>query len=106
MKKHPPPAPIKCDSSLCGPLLEIDEMYFSKIDSEMIARSVKRTRGSAGPTQTDADFFSGIYLTHRKFSIEGNKLREQAAITSLDVLQLVSIILKQSIHMFTVGSFR
>ena len=78
MKKHPPPAPIKCDSLLCGPLLQIDEIYFSKIDSEMIARSAKMTRGSAGPTQTDADFFRHI-LTHRNFNIEEKRLREQAA---------------------------
>ena len=67
MKKHPPPAPIKCDSLLCGPLLQIDEIYFSKLDYEMIARSAKMTRGSA---QTDADFFTHI-LTHRNFNIEG-----------------------------------
>ena len=75
MKKHPPPAPIKCDCLLCGPLLQIDEIHFYKIDSEMIARSAKMTRGSA---QTDADFFTHI-LTHRNFNIEGKKLREQAA---------------------------
>ena len=46
MKKHPPPAPIKGDSLLCGPLLEIDVIDFSKIDSEMTA---KMKRGSAGP---------------------------------------------------------
>ena len=78
MKKHPPPAPIKCDSLLCGPLFQIDEIYFSKIDSEMIARSAKMTRGSAGPTQTDADFFRHI-LTPRIFNIEGKKLREKLA---------------------------
>ena len=78
MKKHPPPSPIKCDSLLCGPLFQIDEIYFSKIDSEMIARSAKMTRGSAGPTETGADFFRHI-LTHRNFNIEGKKLREQAA---------------------------
>ena len=104
MKKHPPPAPIKCDSLLCGPLLQIDEIYFSKIDSEIIARSAKMTRGSAGPTQTDAYFFRHIF-THRNFNIEernyGNKL-----LTSLDVFQLVFIILKLSTHMLTVGSFQ
>ena len=36
------------------------------------------TRGSAGPTQTDADLFRHI-LTHRNFNIQGKKLREQAA---------------------------
>ena len=59
-------------------MLEIDEIYFSKIDSETIARSAKMTKGSAGPTQTDAYFCRHI-LTHRNFGIEEKKLREQAA---------------------------
>jgi hypothetical protein len=77
-EKHPAPAGIADETLLHGPILEIDDSYFSGINSEMIFRAAKFTNGSAGPSQTDADFFK-LILTHKNFKGEGQDLREEIA---------------------------
>jgi hypothetical protein len=76
--KHPQPAEIEEDTLLHGPIEDVHESFFSKIDESMIFRAAKFTKGAAGPSQADAQFFKFI-LTHKNFKEEGRRLREQTA---------------------------
>ena len=77
-KKHPPPADIIPESLLNGPIAEVADSYFSKIDEGMILRATKLTKGAAGPSHTDGLFFRYI-LTHKNFKDAGKQLREEFA---------------------------
>ena len=76
--KHPAPAGIADDTLLHGPIMEVDDTYFSGINGDLIFRAAKFTNGAAGPSQTDADFFKFI-LTHKNFKDEGKDLRDEIA---------------------------
>ena len=77
-KKHPDPAEHIDETLLYGPVSEVDSSYFDAINGEMIFRAAKYTKGSAGPSQTDAEFFKFI-LTHKKFRDESQDLRNEIA---------------------------
>ena len=66
------------NSLLFGPIEKIEESLFYNIYETMVFRAAKFTNGSAGPSQTDAEFFRFI-LTHKNFKEEGKKLRNEIA---------------------------
>ena len=77
-KKHPAPAGIREGALLNGPIRHMDSSYFDCIDGNMISRATKMTKGSAGPSTTDGDFFQHILL-HKNFKGAGQSLRDELA---------------------------
>ena len=77
-KKHPPPAPVRADSLLHGPMEVPDPEFFSEITGHMVARAARMMQGAAGPTTTDAEFFKRI-LTNKTFKKERLELCQEIA---------------------------
>ena len=74
-EKHPPPAAIQPDTLINGPLDEVNHAHFANIDEQTIMKAAMRTKGSAGPSQFDADQFRRV-LCSNHFKTEGKDLRE------------------------------
>ena len=70
---HPPPADVKQDSLLFGPINELPHCYFQVIDKIMIAK------GAGEPSHIDAEQFRHMLLS-KKFKTEASELREQLAV--------------------------
>ena len=74
-EKHPSPAPSLVGSLLFGPILETDKSYFDSINVDMIDRAMRMTKGSAGPSNMDSQFFRE--MCHKSFKKESNRMKEQ-----------------------------
>ena len=70
--KHPPPAKIKEDSLLFGPINEMSQHYFDEIDEIMVAKAANLTKGAGGPSHLDSDQFRHLLLS-KKFKKEAKK---------------------------------
>jgi hypothetical protein len=76
-EKHPPPAASIEGSLFNGPIREIEPTYFDVIDTDMIDRAIRKTSGSAGPSNMDSQFFKE--LGHKSFRKEGDGLKQHIA---------------------------
>ena len=76
-QKHPLPSPSVVGSLLFGPVLEIERTYFDTIDADMIDRAMWMTKGAAGPSNMDSQFFRE--LCHKSFKKESNVLKQHIA---------------------------
>ena len=65
-EKHPPPQEAQLGSLLFGPVLDIPDVIYQKIDGEMVREAASRTKGSGGPCGVDALGFRRI-LSSRFF---------------------------------------
>ena len=77
--KHPPPAPIRDNSLLYGPVNKVPANYFDNIDEQSIFKAAQLTKGAGGPSHVDAEQYRFI-ITSNRFKNENKYLREQIAI--------------------------
>ena len=70
---HPQESLVYKTSLLFGPIDEVRKCYFDELNDVLIDKAIRYTKGSAGPSNIDCDFFRG--LTRNCFKTEFGNLK-------------------------------
>ena len=57
LQKHPPASPINDDMILQGPSFPVNSIIYDNINASLIQKCAIKTKGAAGPSGLDADFW-------------------------------------------------
>ena len=76
--KHPEAVPPTLDRLICGDIPRVEPVIFEEIDADLILKSAKITRGSAGPSGLDADVWRRI-LCSSSFGHLSGEIRDSVA---------------------------
>ena len=57
IEKHPQESLVFKDSLLYGPIEDVRKCYFDELNDVLIDKAIRYTKGSAGPSNIDCDFF-------------------------------------------------
>ena len=76
--KHPKASPINHNSTLQGPIYQVDDVIFEHLDASSIYNAAKNTNGAAGPSGMDSDGWQRI-LCSKSFKSRSTDLCEAVA---------------------------
>ena len=89
-KKHPKPAPFCNELLLQGPKKLVHPVIFENITADFVQKLAFRTKGTAGPSQLDADEWRKLVVS-KNFGTSGNDLcaavARMARILATEVLE-------------------